>query len=1421
MKSVRKLWLLLACLCLCLACVLTVHAEAEVVYTNTADTITITVYSDGLARYEGSGILSNRMFPEEPVITRVEIGEGITEIANNVFSGCRDIQVITFPDSLKTVGDFVLYDCQGITVLDLNQVEYFGEGNIYCLGPDGQGPKEIIFSSKMESVPEAFCRGAVNLEKVTLPEGLKTIGSWAFSGCPNLKMITLHEGLEEIGYEAFRDSGLQSLTFPDSLKTVGDFAIYGCAELNFLDMNQVEYFGEGNIYCLGPNGEGPKEIIFSSKMESVPFRFFGGAKNLEKVTLPEGVKVIEEEAFGGCSNLKSIDLPDGLEEIRAQAFNNCGLQSIVFPDSLKTVGDMVFEGCQNLTYLDMNQVETFGEGNTWNLKELIFSSKLDTVPFRFAEIAENLEKVTLPEGVKTIGEDAFRGCINLKSINFPSTLVTIAPYAFYDCTKLTSVDLPEGLVNIGSGAFFNSGLTSITIPDSVISLAYDRCIDGSYANSGLGAFGCPNLAEVKIGKGITVIPWGCFSGVMESFEIPDNITHINGYAFRDCKNLTSVTIPAKIKYIGVYAFVNSLNLTNAVFLGDAPKMDNPFYCASFNGVAFYPKGNKTWKNVDDILNQSGGLLEAIPYTVDSQGNIIPEAPSAKKVSSAISSFKSDVYPAGSNYPANYSYIINGNMLKAYGEEAFAFELSDACFGYLPISEKRVVSYDDLIVGDILYDNTDVWVIMKKTDSGVKLAGVQSGKVAYDVNMTKAQVQEASAYRTRVGVSPYPGELDPARNIEKISGPGRLLTEAEAYETMIALQAQFPEGMPYSEKDHYHSNVITWIDKEAGTCFSQDGHGCSAFSGYLSDTAFGDLPTRWIEHVDFETIMVGDRLLAPACHEVVVLEVYSDRVVVAEGNYNERIHWGRTISKKEIEKEYQLVTRYPEGTEVPVRTQFACSHKYMDAGKPNKSGKWIYTCNSCGYTTSKAPQDADQPEVPTEPGESAEPLAAPVVTTAADPVTGGALLTWEAIEGADSYEVYRATSSKGKYTLVDTVTEAEAVVSVAVGKTHYFKVKAICAEDAELNSDYSKGVKATGKCAQPEITTEVKASTGKPVIKWSKVTSAKKYTVYRATTEDGKYTALKTVTTTSYADTSAKPGTTYFYKVKALGSKSTYNSADSAIKTGAAVCAQPALTVKIDAATGKAALSWKKITGAVSYDIYRATAADGEFEKIANQTEVSYKDLDAAANTDYWYKVQAIAEDEALNSADSAVKKAHTTLAKPVVTFAIDDATGKPMLTWEAVEGAVEYQVYRSTKSTSSYKKVNTTTDLTYTDTSVAVAKGYYYKVIAVGENVKSAYSAYKKLTAKCAQPVVTLDVNDNGQPVLKWEKVAGASKYTVYRTDTLGEEVSIGTTTKTSYTDKTVSEDALCSYRVVANGSKSAYNSAYSFVIVFGAYGME
>jgi len=1119
MKLTRKLLLLLVCLCLVAACAFVANAQAdgEVVYTDTSESITITVYSSGLARYEGTGILYHNMFPAEPTVTRVEIGEGITEIAdlvfydctglqsisfpgslhtigNNAFGrcsnlesiifseglksigdsafyssglksvtfpdslesigtsalydctkvtfldlgqvsyigdscfstfgpngngpeeiifpanwesipfrfclgwenlkkvtmpdgiktiedeafsgcanlksidlpegiteikygafrGCIGLESIAFPDSLETMGDYALYDCTGITVLDLNQVSYIGERCFEGIGLDGNGPEEIIFPANWESIPFRFCLGWSNLKKVTMPAGIKTIEDEAFSGCSNLKSIDLPEGITEIKYGAFRGcTGLESLAFPDSLETIGNSVLYDCTGITFLDLNQISYIGDGNMYQLGPDHKGPEEIIFPANWESIPFRFCSGWSNLKKVTMPDGIKTIEEGAFEGCTNLKSIDFPEGITTIGNSAFWGCtGLESLAFPDSLETIGDYALYDCASITVLDLNQVSYIGEGNVYCLgpdrngpEEIIFSPNIESIPSRFCVGMKNLKKVTIPEGVKIIEDEAFRGS-GIQSVKLPSSLRTIGPNAFCDCKELSSIDLPEGLVSIGSAAFYGSGLTSVTIPDSVTSLCYDV----PFGEGALGAFQNSKLTKVKLGKGLTCIPWACFHYTpIQTLEIPEGVTHIESFAFDGCDKLTFATIPASMEYIGTYAFHSTHSLTNVVFLGDVPTMkDNPFYCASFNGVAFYPKGNPTWENrIGSVLYESGGLLAAIPYTVDSRGNLIPEAPSSSTVTDTVSRVAPYTFPAGSKYPANFSYTLNGNMLKVCGAEAFAFEISDACFGYLPISQKRSVSYSALKVGDILYAGSDVWVITKKTSSGVELAGVQNGRVCYGVAMTKAQVQAADAYRTRVGVSPYPGEVDSGKAIGKITGPGRVLTEKEVYEALIALKSRFPQGMAYSSKDHYDRNVAysTADNYESDLA----GHGCSAFSGYLSDTAFGNLPTRstYAGNVDFDSIMVGDELLAPG-HNMIVLEVYSDRVVIAEGNYGGRIHWGRTISREEIEWSYALVTRYPEGTKPAARTAFKCTHKYVDKGLP-ASGGVRYTCNSCGYS----------------------------------------------------------------------------------------------------------------------------------------------------------------------------------------------------------------------------------------------------------------------------------------------------------------------------------------------------------------------------------------------------------------------------------------------------------------------------------------
>ena len=89
--------------------------------------------------------------------------------------------------------------------------------------------------------------------------------------------------------------------------------------------------------------------------------------------------------------------------------------------------------------------------------------------------------------------------MEITSVVLPEGLTSIGSHAFAHLVNLTSIQLPNGLEKIGSGAFFRSGLTSISIPDSVTDLAYDV----SKGEAVLGAFDCPNLRTVKLSKNLT------------------------------------------------------------------------------------------------------------------------------------------------------------------------------------------------------------------------------------------------------------------------------------------------------------------------------------------------------------------------------------------------------------------------------------------------------------------------------------------------------------------------------------------------------------------------------------------------------------------------------------------------------------------------------------------------------------------------------------------------------------------------------------------------------------------------------------------------------------------------------------------------------------------------------------------------------
>jgi len=122
-----------------------------------------------------------------------------------------------------------------------------------------------------------------------------------------------------------------------------------------------------------------------------------------------------------------------------------------------------------------------------------------------------------------------------------------------------------------------------------------------------------------------------------------------------------------------------------------------------------------------------------------------------------------------------------------------------------------------------------------------------------------------------------------------------------YEKIIALKEQYPEGMPWTNKNYYKWN---------GGIYN-GGYGCYGFAFILSDAAFDKLPAR--RHHDFNNIKIGDILRMDGdSHSVVIIEINDTMVTFAEGNFNSSIHWGRKITIEEMKKTSNYVlTRYPE------------------------------------------------------------------------------------------------------------------------------------------------------------------------------------------------------------------------------------------------------------------------------------------------------------------------------------------------------------------------------------------------------------------------------------------------------------------------------------------------------------------------------
>lgn len=345
--------------------------------------------------------------------------------------------------------------------------------------------------------------------------------------------------------------------------------------------------------------------------------------------------------------------------------------------------------------------------------------------------------------------------------------------------------------------------------------------------------------------------------------------------------------------------------------------------------------------------------------------------------------------------------------------------------------------------------------------------------------------------------------------------------------------------------------------------------------------------------------------------------------------------------------------------------------------------------------------------------------------------------------------------------------------------------------------------------------KITTSAGHPKLSWNTVPGAAKYWIYRST--DGKtFKYYDSTKSTSYTNNSTNIGTTYYYKIKAVDSSGTTTDY-SAVKSIKCTTAAPSLS--ISRVNGKPKLSWKAVSGATKYWIYRST--DGKnFKYYDSTTKTSYTNSGAASGTKYYYKVKAVAtvNGKSVASSYSYAKSLVCTPATPNVS--ITSANGKPKLSWNAVNGATKYWVYRSTDG-KNFKYYDSTTKTTYTNNSTTVGTRYYYKVKAVvvdnGTSYASAFSSAKSMVVRTAAPTLKTAAPE-GTPSLSWNAVNGATKYWVYRSTDGKEFKYYDSTTKTAYTNKSVDAGKTYYYKVkavnVANGTSYASDFSNSVSVI-------